>query len=68
MRECLRAGRRSVYRLTVSDDLDRTAAADILAEARRRKITIQESDKKTLNQATHGEPHQGVLLEVGPYP
>src|SRR5579859_71430 len=68
VRECLLAGRRTIYRLTVSEELDRAAAADILAEARRRKIPIQETDKKTLNQATHGEPHQGVLLEVGPYP
>jgi 23S rRNA (guanosine2251-2'-O)-methyltransferase len=68
VRECLRAGRRTIYRLTVADDLDRTAAADILAEARRRNIPIREADKKTLNLATHGEPHQGVLLEVGPYP
>jgi 23S rRNA (guanosine2251-2'-O)-methyltransferase len=68
VRECLRAGRRAIYRLTVSDDLDRAAAADILAEARRRKIPIQEADRKTLNLASHGEPHQGVLLEVGTYP
>jgi 23S rRNA (guanosine2251-2'-O)-methyltransferase len=68
VRECLLAGRRTIYRLTISDELDRTAAADILAEARRRKIPIQETDKKTLNNTTHGEPHQGVLLEVGPYP
>ena len=68
VRECLRAGRRDIFRLTVSDELDRAAAGDILAEARRRKIPIQEADKKTLNLATHGEPHQGVLLEVGPYP
>ena len=68
VRECLLAGRRTLYQLTVSEELDRTAAADILAEARRRKIPIRETDKKTLNVATHGEPHQGVLLEVGPYP
>jgi 23S rRNA (guanosine2251-2'-O)-methyltransferase len=68
VRECLLAGRRTVYQLTVADDLDRAAAADILAAARRRKIPIREADKKALNTATHGEPHQGVLLEVGPYP
>jgi 23S rRNA (guanosine2251-2'-O)-methyltransferase len=68
VRECLLAGRRAVYRLTISDELDRIAAADILAEARRRKIPIEEIDKKSLNAATHGEPHQGVLLEVGAYP
>ena len=68
VRECLLAGRRVIYRLTISDELDRTAAADILAEARRRHLPIQETDRKSLNLATHGEPHQGVLLEVGDYP
>ncbi len=68
VRECLRAGRRRVYGLTVARDMDLGPAADILAEARRRKLPITEADRKTLNQAAHGEPHQGVLLEVGPYP
>jgi 23S rRNA (guanosine2251-2'-O)-methyltransferase len=68
VRECLRAGRRQIYRLTVARDVDLAPAADILAEARRRNIPIHDSDKKALNLASHGEPHQGVLLEVGPYP
>lgn len=68
VRECLRAGRRSIYQLTVARDGDLKEAQDILAEARRRKIPVVESDKKTLNVAARGEPHQNVLLEVGPYP
>jgi 23S rRNA (guanosine2251-2'-O)-methyltransferase len=68
VRECLRAGRRKVYRLTVARDVDLAPAHDILAEARRRQLPTIEADKKTLNVASHGEPHQGVLLEVGPYP
>ena len=68
VRECLLAGRRQVYKLTVAQDNDLAPAHDILAEARRRKIPILQSDKKALNLAAHGEPHQGVLLEVGPYP
>ena len=68
VRECLRAGRRHIYRLTVARDGDLKDAQDLLAEARRRKIPISDSDKKTLNLAAHGEPHQNVLLEVGPYP
>jgi len=67
VRECLRAGRRKIYRLRVARDGDLKDAHDILAEARRRKIEIEESDKKTLNLVTHGEPHQGVVLEVGAY-
>jgi 23S rRNA (guanosine2251-2'-O)-methyltransferase len=68
VRECLRAGRRRIHRLTVAIDSDLAPAQDILAEARRQQIPVLESDKKTLNLAAHGEPHQGVLLEVGPYP
>lgn len=68
MRECLRAGRRRVLRLVIAKDADLAPAQDILAEARRRNIPIVDSDKKALNLAAHGEPHQGVLLEVGPYP
>lgn len=68
VRECLRAGRRQIHKLTVARDGDLKEAQDILAEARRRHIPIVESDKKTLNVAAHGEPHQNVLLEVGPYP
>ncbi|MCC6189563.1 MAG: 23S rRNA (guanosine(2251)-2'-O)-methyltransferase RlmB [Anaerolineales bacterium] len=68
VRECLRAGRRRIDRLTVARDSDLAPAHDILAEARRRQIPIVESDRKRLNLAAHGEPHQGVLLEVGPYP
>ncbi len=68
VRECLVAGRRKVYRLIVARDGDLAEAQDILNEARRHKILIEEADKKQLNIATHGEPHQNVALEVGPYP
>jgi len=68
VRECLRAGRRRIYRLTVTREVDLAPAQDILNEAERQRIPIFETDRKALNIATHGEPHQGVLLEVGPYP
>ena len=68
VRECLVAGRRKIYRLTVARDGDLADAQDILNEARRRKIPIETADKKQLNLAAHGEPHQNVTLEVGPYP
>ena len=68
VRECLRAGRRKLYRLVVAEDADLADAQDILAEARRRKLPIETTDKKELNLAVHGERHQNLLLEVGPYP
>jgi len=68
VRECLRAGRRRIHRLTITREVDLAPAQDILNEAIRQRIPIVETDRKTLNVATHGEPHQGVLLDVGPYP
>jgi 23S rRNA (guanosine2251-2'-O)-methyltransferase len=68
VRECLRAGRRKIYRLVVARDGDLKEAQDILEAARRLEIPIEEADKKDLNLASHGEPHQNVLLHVGPYP
>jgi 23S rRNA (guanosine2251-2'-O)-methyltransferase len=68
VRECLRAGRRRIHRLTITREVDLAPAQDILNEAIRQRIPIVETDRKTLNLATHGEPHQGVLLDVGPYP
>jgi 23S rRNA (guanosine2251-2'-O)-methyltransferase len=68
VREALAAGRRQFYSLTIARDADLAPAQDILAEARRRGVPLQQADRKALNVATHGEPHQGVLLEVGPYP
>lgn len=68
VRECLRAGRRKLYRLVIADDADLSDAQDVLSEARRRKLPIETTDKKELNLAVHGERHQNLLLEVGPYP
>jgi 23S rRNA (guanosine2251-2'-O)-methyltransferase len=67
VRECLRAGRRRLYRLLVADDADLADVQDILAEARRRKLPIEQTDRKALNLAVHGERHQNLLLEVGEY-
>ena len=68
VRECLRAGRRKIYKLVIARDGDLGPAQDILAEARRQNIPIHNAEKRELNVATHGEPHQNVLLEVGAYP
>jgi len=67
VRESLRAGRRRFFRLLVAEDADLADAQDILAEARRRKLPIEKTDRKTLSLAVHGERHQNLLLEVGEY-
>ncbi len=68
VRECLRAGRRRLIRLIVERGANRQELADIIAEAERRNLPIVEQDKARMNTATEGVNHQGVLLEVGPYP
>ncbi len=67
VRECLRNGRRKIYKLVIAQDADLSDAQDILGEARRRKILIETTDRKAINLATHGERHQNLILEVGPY-
>ncbi len=66
--EALRAGRRDFKRLIIASDANRDSLRDVLAEAQRRKIKIDQRLTKELNTITHGENHQGVVLEVGPYP
>ncbi len=69
IRECLRAGRRKLHRLLVARDADLSdgPAQHILAEARRRNVPVETTDRKAINLATHGERHQNMILEVGPY-
>jgi 23S rRNA (guanosine2251-2'-O)-methyltransferase len=68
VRECLRAGRRKIYRLGIASDADQRELHDLIAIARQRKIPVETIDKTDLNLAVHGERHQNLLLEVGPYP
>ncbi len=66
--ETLRAGRRDIRRLLLSDEADRDSLKDVLAAAERKHIHIEKRTAKELNQLSHGDNHQGVALEVGVYP
>lgn len=68
IRECLRAGRRRIYRMFVARDADLRDSLDLIAEAEKRGVRIEHSDKKAVNLLVHGERHQNLVLEVGPYP
>ncbi len=68
VRECLRANRRKLYRLALTPEADQRELHDVISLARQRKVPIETMDKKDLNIAVHGERHQNLLLEVGPYP
>ncbi len=66
--ETLRAGRRELRRLWISDDADQNSLKDVLAEARRRHVKTDIHPRKELNVISHGDNHQGLALEVGEYP
>ena len=66
--ETLRAGRRDLRRLFLSAEADRQALKDVLKEAERRRVRIESRPTKDLNLISHGDNHQGAVLEVGPYP
>jgi len=66
--ETLRAGRRDLRRLLLADDADQDAVRDALAEAKRRNLKIERRPRKDLNIISHGDNHQGLAVEVGPYP
>ncbi len=66
--ETLRAGRRDLRRLFLADDADPDSLREVLAEAKKRNLKIDRQPRKDLNVISHGDNHQGVALEVGPYP
>ena len=66
--ETLRAGRRDLRRLLLADDADTNALSEVLAEAKKRSLKIERKPRKDLNLISHGDNHQGVALETGPYP
>lgn len=68
VRECLAANRRKIFKLLVGQEAQARDIQDILTFARRLNIPTESIDTKTLNTRTHGEKHQHVALEVGPYP
>jgi 23S rRNA (guanosine2251-2'-O)-methyltransferase len=67
--EALRNGRRAIYRLHYEPSRD---AQPILAAARAAGVTAIPAEKRDLDrlvQRHNADPkHQGVVLEVGPYP
>jgi 23S rRNA (guanosine2251-2'-O)-methyltransferase len=66
--ETLRASRRDLRRLLLADDADLQALKDVLTEAERKHVRIEKRPSKELNQLSHGDNHQGAVLEVGIYP
>ena len=65
--ETLRAERRQVYQLLLAEGLqDKSRLDEILQHARRKNVPILKVPRNRLDRL--GDNHQGVALEVGPYP
>src|SRR5512134_3511510 len=54
--------------MLIASDANRESLRDILAEAARRQLPTDQRPAKELNAISHGDNHQGVVLETGPYP
>jgi 23S rRNA (guanosine2251-2'-O)-methyltransferase len=66
--EALRGSRREIGRLWLQKGLDRKLAAPIVAAAKERGVAVETAVKQKLSRLAQDGRHQGVVLEVGPYP
>jgi 23S rRNA (guanosine2251-2'-O)-methyltransferase len=67
--ECLRAGRRQVFKLVVAEGGRKGGTlSEAVTMARRRGVPVQTVDRRQLDHLGKGVRHQGVLAEVGEYP
>lgn len=65
--EVLRAGRRHIFRLLISDKVAETGRiADILKSSREKQLNVERVPRRVLDP--HGPRHQGVALETSDYP
>ncbi len=66
--EALRGSRREIVCLWLQKGLDRKLVAPILTAARERGVRVETAVKQKLGHLAQDSRHQGVVLEVGPYP
>lgn len=66
--EVLRAGKRAVRRLILARQEAGATIETILGLARTRQVPVETRSREELDRVVHGATHQGVLLEVGPFP
>ncbi len=64
--EAIRAGRRVIRRLWLQKGVQQPQ--ELIEAAKSSSIPIQTADKQQLTQLAGDKGHQGVVLEVGPYP
>ncbi len=63
----LEAGRRTFYKLTIQEDINRKAVTPILRAASRQNVAVLTGSKQELSNLVQDSRHQGVILEVGPF-
>lgn len=67
--EALRAGRRSLEQLLVSESVEeRGQIADIIGAARDRGVKVNRVPRRIIDDLASGANHQNVILRAGPYP
>lgn len=67
--EALRAGRRTIKRVVLSDGAaDADALKEFMEQARAMRIAVESTRRQWLDDQTRGGNHQGVVLEVSEYP
>jgi len=67
--ECLRAGRRQVFRLMVAAGVqEKGTLADALALSGQRRVPIERVQRRQLDALTGNANHQGMAAEVSGYP
>ena len=66
--EVLRAGKRTVRRLALARREGGAVIEAILDLARQRQVPVETRPREELDRQVRGATHQGVLLEVGPFP
>ena len=66
--EVLRAGKRAVRRLILARQEAGATIEAIRALARTRQVPVEIRPRDELDRIVHGATHQGVLVEVGPFP
>lgn len=66
--EALRSGRRPIHKLWLQKGLPANEGEAILAEAKKQNVRVETADKNRLTQLAGDSSHQGVVLDVGPYP
>jgi 23S rRNA (guanosine2251-2'-O)-methyltransferase len=67
--ECLRAARRTVFQVSIASGAqEKGILAATLKLARQRRVSVQQVDRRRLDNLSKNVNHQGIVAEVSGYP